>query len=985
MPLPQGVSFSLEYPTIVDFWGAHSGSQALANGYSAANEFHSAGTPLVMEFQYIQDFIGVFVGSNEVENSEYIATLTAYGEDEEGNSIVVGTASETLSAAINPIDTCLWVEAPGKIVKATLNYGPGASVGASELIDDLILRGPETPMPVPEDDAPPVVTIEDPTEGKVVMEAFTRLEGEISENRGLERVELWVNDAFSKEIGAAWMGLTQYWFLDAVDDADLSVCEENIVEVRAFDTAGNEGRDQVTIYYVGPGDLEIVSVDAVQVVYDAALVKGKTTAFRATVNSTFSCEISAHFQLELPDDQWVSSPPSTGRLITGAPPSWSYPELWGPVSIPAGASGFEVMLPYIPPGGEGEGFGLLDHPAGIIFNRESGGIFGPDVRVAPRPIRDSATFEVMIDPEDEISESDETNNRRASGSLPVVNTKSWKILIVPYKSGTCAPRSGTLNAKDQIEYLLGTFPIADSKISYGFAGASTEACAADPSATCMWTLTWGEEESRGAFLDRVARLALASGYDFGLAVGCGSGGGANRGFGGAVFIGQSAGQSASAHEFNHAMTAVRDTYSLDCLVAWDEAYCEFPDGSRIYACYLDMDRPDGYTATNCALDAASELVCEEQTKHCEIFVGCSIYRNDWGPGCQEVDEEGEYVIDACNAACARERLAEFCDGGRIYGGPDGRVRHPASEGFWVNRWVAVDSSNNYFMDIPGGPTFPRHWMRLENISHHCDEEVFSDGYLNLLRSDRFLSPVDPEVILVSGLLSKAGPARFDPFIILAEAPMDIAPGKEGAYRFDLLDGNGNLLSTSGFNVSFYQSDPNAGPVNEAPFAFRIEWKEGTERIELRDAQGNLLASRNLSQHEPQVTLEFPNGSDTLWIGKAAKVRWKASDGDGDPLSFFLELSRDAGETWIPLAIDVGGNSYELDTSGLYEGDQYLLRIKVTDGMRTSEDISDGAFRVQVRMTPSIPWGWIIGFGVLLMIGIVLIIAGVCMARRRTAK
>jgi hypothetical protein len=35
------------------------------------------------------------------------------------------------------------------------------------------------------------------------------------------------------------------------------------------------------------------------------------------------------------------------------------------------------------------------------------------------------------------------------------------------------------------------------------------------------------------------------------------------------------------------MTGMKDIYSLDCLVEWDEAYCEHPDGSRDYYCYED--------------------------------------------------------------------------------------------------------------------------------------------------------------------------------------------------------------------------------------------------------------------------------------------------------------------------------------------------------------------------------------------------------------
>ncbi len=957
VPLPEGVSFALEYPTIVSFWGAHSGTKALTNAYSAANEFHSAATPLVMQFQNIQDFVGVFVGSNEVESSEFTATLTAYGEDEAGNSIVVGAASETLSAEINPIETCLWVEAPGQIIKATVNYGPGASVGASELIDDLILRGPETPVPVPDDDTPPIVIIEDPTDGETVMQVFTRLEGGISENRGLDRVEVWVNGALSKEIGAAWMGLTQYWFLDTVDGAELSACEENVVEVRAYDTGGNEGRDQVTINYIGPGDFEIVSIDPVQVLFGAPLVKGKSTAFRARINSTFACEVPVHFRLELPDGQWSANPPSTGAVITGVPPDWSYPEIWGPVPIPASAAGYEVMLPYIPAGEEGDGFGLSTHPTGLLQGDDVRGIYGPNVRVVPRPEADSVSFAIEIDPEDEMSEMDETNNRLDSGILEVRTTKSLRFYFVPWvfelyptpletisdyqyylretgytdmgarlDSVQDAERMGSVplslaisdsdlerldrEARRYVDYFLATYPIADSKISYRIVETLyfQEEYLADKGHNACFA---------GPFISDMHDAALLAdpGVDvvilFRLFGCCGQSPG--------VYV--DAGLEVVGEPANWIHQRINP---------------DLEPGDEHYYCW-DWNFP---------LGGAADYVIGHELSHNLLGNPAECY--------------------ACGDPAHLDADCAYCQ--------------TDADGFWVNRWMPIPQGTPYFMEsICRGCLF---WTRLEPSRKKNGVEN-PDGYLHAI--DVFSSTVDPDSLLVRGQITKEDQVNLKPFVILPDSNLDLTAGGNGDHYIVLYDVAGNVLSKWGFFTSFVTYDPQPKLPEELSvihFGYRVEWQEGTRRVEIQDAQGRVLASREVTASAPQVKILSPNGGEVWNEGSSYKIKWEATDADGDPLLSSLALSRDGGETWIPLDIDLEDTQYEIRTNGLQTGGDYLIKVFVTDGVNTSEDISDVVFSVQVEGAPAFSPLLLVGLGVLGIVGLGMVVVGFLIARKR---
>jgi hypothetical protein len=924
--LPEGVLFSLEYPTVISYADASSGTHVLANKFAPGNEFGSAATPLVMEFQYIQDSIGMFIGTNVVEEAGIVAVLTAYGEDEEGNPFEVGRAEAELTAEINPMDTCLWLEAPGQIYKATLSYGPGASVGAPELIDDLVLRGPETPVPVPEDDRSPVVVIQDPADDDVINGTYVRLEGDIFENRHIDRVEVWVDGSYIKDIGAAWMGLEQYWFLDFVEGDDLIRCGINTIEVRAYDDNGNEGSDEVIITYLGPGDLELLAIDPVQVLFDAPLIKEKSTAFRATLNSSFSCEMPVYFRLELPEGQWNSGPPTTGRIHTSVPSSWFYPEIWGPVLIPPGAEDFEVMLPYLQPGSESEGFGLSTNPAGIISGGFSGGISGPDVRTVPRPVQDTVSFAVEIDPDDEWVEGDETNNRLDSGELEVITTRSFTLYFIPWvfelyptplESETdyeyylretgytdiesrldtvkgaeyygAVPLSLVVSAADMerldeearryVNFFLATYPVADTKISYRLAPTfyfEEEYLKDHDHNTCFnWPFISDMHDSS---------VMADPGFDvvilFRLLGCCGQSPG--------VYVDAGLTLVGAPSNWEHHMV----NEDLD-------------PGDEDYVCW-DWDFP---------LDGAADYVISHELNHWLLGMPGECY------ACGEADH---IWVD-----CA------YCNTDR--------------DGFWVNAWMPIPEGTPYFSHaVCHGCIY---WNRLEPSRQKTGVEN-PDGYLNAIE---YFRPIeDPEALLVRGSITTEDQVTLDPFLILSDSALDLRPDGDGDHFIVLYDSGGNVLSRWAFTPSFMTYPPQPGvPQMESEifFSYRVQWQEGVKRVEILDKAGSVLASRDVSTNSPRVEVSSPNGGEIWQEGRSYQVKWQASDPDGDALVSTVVLSKDGGETWTTLALDLDSSSFQIQTTGLDAGSEYLVKVIVTDGINTAQDISDGVFSLNASARP----------------------------------
>ncbi|MHA2233692.1 MAG: hypothetical protein ACXAB4_14520, partial [Candidatus Hodarchaeales archaeon] len=98
----------------------------------------------------------------------------------------------------------------------------------------------------------------------------------------------------------------------------------------------------------------------------------------------------------------------------------------------------------------------------------------------------------------------------------------------------------------------------------------------------------------------------------------------------------------------------------------------------------------------------------------------------------------------------------------------------------------------------------------------------------------------------------------------------------------------------------------------------------------------------LAERPPIISEISPNGGETL--ASTYEVNWTVADPNGDPVTTDLSYSPN-GSTWLPLDSGLTTSSYSWDTSGLADGNQYLVRVNVTDGFFTSQDESDATFTV----------------------------------------
>ncbi len=276
-----------------------------------------------------------------------------------------------------------------------------------------------------------------------------------------------------------------------------------------------------------------------------------------------------------------------------------------------------------------------------------------------------------------------------------------------------------------------------------------------------------------------------------------------------------------------------------------------------------------------------------------------------------------------------------CRGGEPCPHPYHNDASALANGYWVNRgeWRKQGKSPDG-RALPGfmGSDAPEPtWIEQPTYKRLLDD--FSDGRK------------DPEVLAVRGLLSRDGTIELAPWYVM-EGFEDVTAADLGRYELILLDAQGQTLRTYKFDMGFTLHVHSIGDIamDRAPFAFRVLWDPQTARIELRGPDEKALAARDVSGNSPQVEVLFPLGGETFTGGQKFTVSWQGTDLDGDALSYTLLYSPDHGATWLPIDSDLTATQYELDASFLEPGDGYLIRVIVTDGVRTAEAISK-PFRV----------------------------------------
>ncbi len=168
------------------------------------------------------------------------------------------------------------------------------------------------------------------------------------------------------------------------------------------------------------------------------------------------------------------------------------------------------------------------------------------------------------------------------------------------------------------------------------------------------------------------------------------------------------------------------------------------------------------------------------------------------------------------------------------------------------------------------------------------------------------------------------------------------PPPAGNYSLRLLDGGGATLQQVPFEpVSWIQSE--GEPSHRGAFFLLIDDNPAIREVRV-EHNAVVEASRAASAHPPSVTVLSPNGGEAL-SNPMVTITWDGQDQDGDPLTFVVQYSPDAGASWTTLMTDLTDESVTLPKFELAKTLQGLIRVKASDGFDSASDASDGVFSV----------------------------------------
>lgn len=228
--------------------------------------------------------------------------------------------------------------------------------------------------------------------------------------------------------------------------------------------------------------------------------------------------------------------------------------------------------------------------------------------------------------------------------------------------------------------------------------------------------------------------------------------------------------------------------------------------------------------------------------------------------------------------------------------------------------------------------------------------VSSDSYNRLLENLKSGSP--KKFLLVSGdvVLKENGltEVELDSSYIIDESVTSnqefIAPGD---FYLQTFDASNNLLSNISFDpfiVLYDNGDLDRIDSNKGSFVFVLPFASSPEvnRVIVMEKE-EVKVEQIRTEHAPVVTVTSPNGGESYY--EDFVVSWIAYDEDNDKLHYSVLVSDDDGNTWGTLAMDLEDTSYLVDISDLPDSPKYLIKVLVTDGINTGDDVSDSTFAI----------------------------------------
>ena len=189
------------------------------------------------------------------------------------------------------------------------------------------------------------------------------------------------------------------------------------------------------------------------------------------------------------------------------------------------------------------------------------------------------------------------------------------------------------------------------------------------------------------------------------------------------------------------------------------------------------------------------------------------------------------------------------------------------------------------------------------------------------------------------------------FFLLGTDSVALRTPETGPYMFELLDDQGNVLSSLPFKP---QEESNEMPGDTGTFHLTIPWVEEARGYQFK-YNGTVIGGQTADPHQPSVEDITSTGGSHWPNTGTVTISWKPVYAGSNPLQFLVQYSRDNGITWSMLTINQDQTTLDVDASLVAGSPQAQIRVFVSDGFNTGEALS-APFTVDDK-TPDVHIGW----------------------------
>jgi hypothetical protein len=250
-----------------------------------------------------------------------------------------------------------------------------------------------------------------------------------------------------------------------------------------------------------------------------------------------------------------------------------------------------------------------------------------------------------------------------------------------------------------------------------------------------------------------------------------------------------------------------------------------------------------------------------------------------------------------------------------------------------------DADNQYGDGVeiwPDGFRFLRKRIYAVMGSEHFGKWITQATYYHLL--DELRTKPDPELLLVRGYIAREGEQNAGFFIPFYEtrgtADLESLSEEESKdWVIVALNKEGQELARYPLRPRWRVVDMNFER-NILSFTHRIPALSDMEQVEIYGPMGR-LDRRVKSASSPVIQIMSPSDGSTVKASDTLGVTWKATDPDGDALTYLVYYSPDNGRTWRLESMDQEETSYEIPI--LKSVQKIRVRIHASDGFRSATD------------------------------------------------